>query len=58
MRTIQVNIPDDIDLKDYVLGKRRKKRKINQAISKSTQIIDDYLVMDFEELMNKYNCKG
>ena len=46
-----------IDTKDYVLGKFSKtdQEKINQIIDKTPSIINDYLNMTFDNLMNKYN---
>lgn len=46
-----------IDTKDYVLGKisKEEKEKIDEVIDKSVSIIDDYLKMEFDNLMNKYN---
>lgn len=47
----------DLDTKDYVLGKLSGNDKdlINQAIDKTVELIDDYFVLTFENLMNKYN---
>ena len=49
----------DIDTKDYVLGKFSK---LEQDILELTQkqildILDDFLILSFEELMSKYNHK-
>ena len=46
-----------IDTKDYVLSKFSKtdQEKINQIIDKTPSIINDYLSMTFDNLMNKYN---
>ena len=46
-----------IDTKDYVLGKFSKtdQEKINQIIEKTPSIINDFLNMTFDNLMNKYN---
>ncbi len=45
------------DIKDFVLSSFSKDERslINDAILKSCDIIDDYLSLDFSELMNKYN---
>lgn len=45
------------DTKDYVLGKFSKEelKIIDESINKCCDIIDDYLLLDFTELMNKYN---
>ena len=47
----------DIDTKDYVLGKFTKEEYelIKPIIEKMPNIIDDYLNMPFENVMNKYN---
>ena len=47
----------EIDTKDYVLGKFNKEEieLINPIISKIPGIIEDYLNMSFDNLMNKYN---
>ena len=46
-----------IDTKDYVLGHFSKEEKdiINKSIDTCIDIIDDYLKVDFERLMAKYN---
>lgn len=46
-----------IDTKNYVLGKFSNDDLgiINDSLSKITSIIDDFMVMDFVNLMNKYN---
>ena len=45
------------DTKDYVLGKfsREEQSKIEEAIEISTNIINDFLVLEFDKIMNKYN---
>jgi PTH1 family peptidyl-tRNA hydrolase len=47
----------NVDTKDYVLGKLSKEDRniLDQSIKKCSNIIDDFLVMDFSRLMNKYN---
>lgn len=47
----------DIDTKDYVLSKFSKSDNelLNSVISKSCDVINDYLKQDFNTLMNKYN---
>ena len=47
----------NIDTKDYVLGKINKNDRelLDEAIKTSCNIIDDFLKLDFEELMSKYN---
>lgn len=49
----------DIDTKDYVLGKFSKEDKevLNNEIKLSKQILDDFLTLDFDKVMNKYNTK-
>ena len=46
-----------IDTKDYVLGKFDKKEKeiLNKSYDICLNIIDDFLVMNFDLLMGKYN---
>lgn len=47
----------DIDTKDYVLGKfnQENNKIIKETISKIPQILDDYLNLTFDNVMNKYN---
>ncbi len=47
----------EMDTKDYVLGKLNKETLdiINPVIDKMQSILDDYLEMSFDNLMNKYN---
>lgn len=58
-KRLKVGISNDktIDGKDYVLSKFNKKDKqiLKEVISKSINIIDDFVINDFESLMNKYN---
>ncbi len=46
-----------IDTKDYVLGRFSKEEfdLIKNSVDISSNIIDDFLVLDFNSLMNKYN---
>ena len=46
-----------LDAKDYVLGKLSsdEKLKLQTVINISSEIIDDYLHVNFDKLMNKYN---
>lgn len=46
-----------IDTKDYVLGKFNKEdyELIKNSITKTIDIVEDYLKIDFEKLMSKYN---
>ena len=50
-------ICDDLDTKDYVLGKFAKEEMnlINPIIEKIPNIIEDYLKLPFDNVMNKYN---
>ena len=47
----------NINTKDYVLGKFTKEELelINPIINKTPNIIEDYLKLPFDNLMNKYN---
>ncbi len=47
----------EMDTKDYVLGKFSKDDNIiiNNIVAKAPDILDDYLKLTFENLMNKYN---
>ncbi len=58
-KRIKVGISNDknMDAKDYVLGKFTKEEidLINPIIDKIPYIIEDYLKLPFDNLMNKYN---
>ena len=58
-KRIKVGISNNklIDTKDYVLGKFTKEEKelLQPIISKIPSIIEDYLIISFDNLMNKYN---
>lgn len=58
-KRIKVGISNDktIDTKDYVLGKFTKEEMdlINPIINKMPSIIEDYLKLPFDNVMNKYN---
>ena len=58
-KRIKVGISNDknIDTKDYVLGKFTKEEidLINPIINKMTEVIEDYLKLPFDNVMNKYN---
>lgn len=47
----------NIDTKDYVLGKFSKEEMnvLNQIVEKFPNILEDYMVLSFDNLMNKYN---
>ena len=49
-----------IDTKDYVLGKfSREERSINEKLyAFLNQILDDYFLLSFDDLMSKYNQKN
>lgn len=57
---IGVSNNKNIDTKDYVLGKFSKSeiQKLNELLPKCGNIIEDFSVMTFDELMSKYNCRG
>jgi PTH1 family peptidyl-tRNA hydrolase len=48
-----------IETKDYVLGtfNKEEKEKLDNVISTSMMILDDYFALTFNNLMNKYNKK-
>lgn len=54
---IGVSNNKNIDTKDYVLGKFSSKdlKVINEVIDNVINIIDDYFILTFDNLMNKYN---
>lgn len=58
-KRLKIGISNDklYDTKDYVLGKFTKEQfnLINPIINKIPSIIEDYLNISFENLMNKYN---
>ncbi len=56
---IGISNNNDSDKIDYVIGKVSKSEleKINIVNAKAENIIDDYLDMSFDKLMNKYNKK-
>ena len=58
-KRIKVGISNNklIDTKDYVLGKftSDELKLINPIINKMSDIIEDYLKLPFDNLMNKYN---
>lgn len=60
-KRLKIGISSDknIEAKSYVLGNFNKDEKIilKEVIKKATEIIEDYLKISFEELMNKYNRK-
>lgn len=58
-KRIKIGISNNkkIDTKDYVLGKfdPESDRMIEATINQFPQILDDYLNISFDNLMNKYN---
>lgn len=58
---LKIGISQDrsIDTKDYVLGKMDKNdfSKIEENTNVICDIIDDFIIMDMEHLMSKYNRK-
>ena len=48
-----------MDTKDYVLGRFSKEERdvINHNLEISTDVIDDFVKLDFNQLMTKYNTK-
>ncbi len=57
---IGVSKNKDISTSDYVLGKFKKEEKevLDKIKNKAVEIIEDYLKIDYDELMKKYNTKG
>lgn len=57
---IGISKNNNIDTKDYVLGKISKedKRIINDCFKTLVPLLDDYFSNDFAKLMNKYNKKN
>lgn len=47
----------NIDTVNYVLGKftQEEKEKLDEVLKNIPSIIDDYLKLDFDKVMNKYN---
>lgn len=58
-KRLKIGISNDKnkDTKDYVLGKMNSEERkiIDKTIEECLDILDDYLKMDFDSLMNKYN---
>ena len=48
---------NNIDSKDYVLSKFSNEdlELLSLVINKTVDIIDDFLILDFEKVMSKYN---
>jgi len=45
----------EIDTKDYVLGKIKDDKLLNDTINKVSEVLKDYVDLSFDNLMNKYN---
>ncbi len=56
---IGISKDDEMDTKDYVLGKlsRKDKKVLEEMVPTINSILDDFLDTDFEVLMSKYNHK-
>lgn len=54
---IGISSNNEIDMRDYVLGKMKKEDmiEVQKIIEKAPQIIEDYVLLSFDNLMNKYN---
>lgn len=48
-----------MDGKDYVLGKlsKEEQEEIRKVMEQGVQLLDDYFILSFDNLMNKYNKK-
>lgn len=57
---IGISKEDDIDTKDYVLGKFSSKENsiLNNLFENLCLVIEDYFSLSFSDLMNKYNRKN
>lgn len=51
---------NNVDMVSFVLGKFNNEEmcKLNVVLNETNDILDDYFVMTFDNLMNKYNKKG
>lgn len=60
-KRIKIGISNNkkMDTKDYVLGKFNKEDQtlVNRVIDDMIMILNDYLVLSFDNVMNKYNKK-
>ncbi len=58
-KRLKIGISNDkaIDTKDYVLGKfnKEEQEKLDSLKEKINDILNDYLTIDFDKLMGKYN---
>ena len=61
-KRIKIGISNNklMDTKDYVLGKFRNEELelLSPIVDKMPAILDDYISIPFDHLMNKYNLKG
>ena len=58
IKRIRIGISkSNYDKKDYVLGKFNSSviKELDNVISKTEDILDEYPKLDFEKLMSKYN---
>lgn len=57
---IGISNDKDIDTKDYVLGKFSKKNRetLEKLFKDLCLVLDDYFILSFTDLMNKYNQKN
>jgi len=54
---IGISSNNEANMRDYVLGKLKKEDmdEIKKITSRAPQIIEDYVLLSFDNLMNKYN---
>lgn len=54
---IGISNDKDMDTKDYVLGKfsRKDRKEIEEFLPKTVEILNDFIKLDFEKVMSKYN---
>ena len=57
---IGISNNNDKDKIEYVIGKVEKQKldKINEANKFAKDIIDDFISLDFDKVMSKYNKRG
>ncbi len=56
-KRLKIGISRNKNMKDYVLGKfnNEELKILDNVITKTPKIIEDFLLVDFDKLMNKYN---
>ena len=56
---IGISKNNDMDTKDYVLGKfsKEEKEKLKKILSNLVNVVDDFCDLDIEMLKSKYNRK-